>query len=72
MLFNLEGHSPDDVGRFLAKRNICVRSGYHCAPLGHKALGTPTKGAIRISFGLFNQKYELDMLTNALKEFVRQ
>lgn len=72
MLFNLEGHSPDDVGRFLSKRNICVRSGYHCAPLGHKALGTPTGGAIRVSFGPFNQKYELDILTNALKEFVRQ
>lgn len=72
LLFNLMGHSPDEVGRFLSKRNICVRSGYHCAPLGHKTLGTPKGGAVRVSFGLFNRKSELDILTKALKDFVRQ
>ena len=72
MLFNLSGHSPDEVGRYLSKRNICVRSGYHCAPLGHKTLGTPKGGAIRISFGIFNRVYELDILIKALRDFVRQ
>ena len=72
MLFNLGGHDCEEVGRFLSKRGICVRSGYHCAPLGHRTLETPIGGAIRVSFGLFNRRSELDALTRALKEFVRQ
>lgn len=72
MLFNIGDHPSDEVGRFLSKRNICVRSGYHCAPLGHKTLGTPRGGAIRVSFSIFNREYELDLLLKALKEYVRQ
>lgn len=72
MLFNLKGHSSEEVGRHLSKRGICVRSGYHCAPLGHRTLGTPDGGAVRVSFGLFNQTGELDPLLKALKEYVRQ
>lgn len=72
MLFNLKGHSSEEVGRHLSKRGICVRSGYHCAPLGHRTLGTPDGGAVRVSFGLFNQISELDVLTRALKEYIRQ
>ena len=72
MLFNLKGHNSEEVGRHLSKRGICVRSGYHCAPLGHRTLGTPDGGAVRVSFGLFNQTSELDPLLKALKEYVRQ
>jgi selenocysteine lyase/cysteine desulfurase len=72
MLFNIGEHPSDRVGRFLSERNICVRSGYHCAPLGHKALGTPKGGAVRVSFGIFNREYELDLLLRALRDFVNQ
>ena len=33
---------------------IATRSGAHCAPLAHKALGTVDTGAVRFSFSYFN------------------
>jgi len=72
MLLNLKGHDCEEVGRFLSRRGICTRSGYHCAPLAHKTLGTPKGGALRISFGTFNQKTELDCLLKALLDFAEK
>lgn len=38
---------------------ILVRSGLHCAPLAHMALGTSDRGCIRASFGFFNNKKDV-------------
>jgi cysteine desulfurase family protein len=48
--------------------DIAVRSGLHCAPLMHEALGTLDDGLIRVSFSHFNSLSEIDALTNALSE----
>ena len=66
LLFNLPSHPADDVGRLLSKRGICIRSGYHCSALGHKALGTQDTGALRASFSVFNTKDDVDALCRAL------
>ena len=71
MLLNLRGYDCEDVGRFLSKRGICTRSGYHCAPLAHRTLGTPEGGALRISFGIFNQKSELETLIKAFGDYIK-
>ncbi len=47
---------------------MIARSGYHCAPLAHKALGTLDSGSLRISFGHFTTKEEILSLLIALKE----
>lgn len=43
---------------------ICVRSGYHCAQPLHEHLRTPP--SLRVSFGLYNQPWELDLFFEAL------
>ncbi len=67
LLFNRDGVDADTIGRALGDRGICVRTGYHCAGLGHRTLGTPPGGAVRVSFGLFNTLRDVDALTLALR-----
>lgn len=66
MLVNKRGVEPSQLGRTLAERGICTRSGLHCAPLAHKTLGTGDGGGVRISFGIFNTLKEVDILCDAL------
>ena len=67
LLFNVIGKDPEDVAAYLDREGICVRAGFHCAPLAHKSIGTPSCGAVRASFGYFNTKAETDVLYKALK-----
>ena len=53
LLFDISGYSPSDIGGYLDRNGVAVRSGYHCAPLAHRKLGTKN-GAVRASFGWFN------------------
>ncbi len=67
-------HSPylsaDRLGSALGERGICVRSGFHCAPLAHKTLSTPADGAVRFSLSYFNTKTDIDAATRALREIL--
>ncbi|MBP5657309.1 MAG: aminotransferase class V-fold PLP-dependent enzyme [Clostridia bacterium] len=58
LLFNIEGMDCDDVMNRLARKGICVRSGFHCAPLAHRALGT-LNGGVRVSLGKQNTAEEV-------------
>lgn len=49
------------------KFDIITRSGYHCAPLAHKSLGTGNTGSLRASFGYFTTEKEIDQLITGLK-----
>lgn len=71
VLFNNRNFSTDALSSFLSSENICVRNGFHCAPLAHKALGTGEDGAIRISMGLFNTKDDVDRTYKAIKNFCK-
>lgn len=51
---------------------ICVRSGAHCAPLAHLALGTREQGAVRFSFSSFNTGEEIAAGIRALEEIARR
>ena len=70
LLFSLENISPEAIGRYLGDKGICVRSGYHCSALGHKALGTESGGAVRASFSIFNREKDVDALIQGLKDCV--
>ncbi|MBR2371057.1 MAG: aminotransferase class V-fold PLP-dependent enzyme [Clostridia bacterium] len=67
LLFNMKGLEADDVGMRLDRYGICVRSGYHCAPLAHRTLHTPPGGAVRLSFGIYNTPRQVIALYEALK-----
>lgn len=67
--FNIDGYSPDEVGNILSDEfDICVRTGYHCSPLVHDLIKTKELGGtVRVSFGAFNTKEDVDALINALE-----
>ena len=51
---------------------ISTRSGGHCAPLMHRALGTEKTGAVRFSFSCFNTEDEADEAARAVKEIAEE
>ena len=71
MLFNLEGISPDTLGELLSSKGFCLRTGFHCTSLAHKALGTLDGGGVRIGFGIFNTEQEVDALCNEIAAITR-
>lgn len=68
VLFSVEGHSSDEVGRLLDRKGICVRTGFHCSALGHRSLGTPDDGAVRASFGWWSKEKDVNALVRTVKE----
>ena len=67
VLFNVKNISCDNVADYLNQNDICVRSGLHCSPLGHRKLGTLSKGAVRVSFSIFNEPLETERLYKVLR-----
>lgn len=65
----IDGYSSDDVGTILDDEfDICVRTGYHCAPLVHDFIDSLMyNGTVRISLSYFNKKEDIDSLIDALK-----
>ncbi len=67
----LEGIDPADGAAVLdASFGIAVRSGLHCAPYAHRALGTFPDGTIRISPGWSTTPEQIDQLVAALRAIV--
>lgn len=67
--FNFGDYSSEKTAAILAKNDICTRAGFHCTPLAHKHFGTTDKGAVRVSFGMFNTVRDCDALINLVKKF---
>ncbi|MFM1653492.1 aminotransferase class V-fold PLP-dependent enzyme [Brevibacillus sp. B_LB10_24] len=69
VLFNLKGVDATEVSFILDQEyGIATRSGFHCSPLGHQAIGTENRGAVRASFGLFNTEEDALKLICAIEE----
>jgi cysteine desulfurase/selenocysteine lyase len=66
----IDGYDPHELSSILESQfGILTRSGIHCAPLAHAALGTiDTGGATRFSFGPFLSKQDVKYATDALGE----
>jgi len=71
LLFNIDGMSCKEVGEYLDRQKICVRSGMHCSPLAHKRIGSYGSGGVRASFGAFSQKEDVERLYDAVKSLVK-
>lgn len=69
--FCISGILPSEIGEVLNRRGICVRTGYHCAPLGHKTLGTMENGTVRLGFSFMNRLSEIDVLLESLRQDFR-
>lgn len=65
---NIEGYESSIVGELLNEKGICVRTGYHCAPLIHGIIGSYKYGTVRLSPGYFNTFAEMDTVINTIKE----
>lgn len=72
VLFNVNGLTSVETAKRLDKVGICVRAGFHCAPLAHKTLNTGESGAVRVSFGAFNDKRDVKILTDSLLSIIKE
>ena len=66
--FNIDGIDASTVAEQLNDVNIYIRTGYHCAALSHKVIGTELQGTIRVSPGCFNTSEDID---NFIKAIIR-
>lgn len=66
-----EYDSAEVSDALLTDYDISTRSGGHCAPKMHEALGTVEQGAVRFSFSHFNTEEEIDTAIYAIKELAR-
>lgn len=71
LLFNVKGHSSNEITQKLNDEGVCVRGGFHCTPLCHKLLETGEGGAVRISFGAFNTLEEVDRFYGKLCDIIK-
>ena len=70
---NIGDYDSSEVSdELLMEYNISTRSGGHCAPLMHKALGTVEQGAVRFSFSHYNTKEEVDAAVRAIHELAEE
>ncbi len=70
LLFSAHGVESSELARRLSERGVCTRSGLHCAPLAHKALGTGGD-AVRLSFSAFNTEKEASIFCTILRECLK-
>ena len=59
---------PFDIGTLLDQQGVAVRTGHHCAEPLIDELGIP--GTVRVSFGLYNDKADIDAFIAALKKAI--
>lgn len=67
--FNIKNCNSEIVAQYLSANGIYVRSGYHCAPLYHKKMGTEKTGMVRISLGYFNTQKQIVQLIKLLNNY---
>ncbi len=57
----------EEAAKILAKHNIAVRAGLHCAPLAHESAGTLSTGTVRLSFGADTSDEQVKTVKNIIK-----
>ncbi len=62
--FNIRGMDPSEATDTLVKAGFALRGGMHCAPSIHAFHGT--RGAVRVSPGLYNTEKEMDALADII------
>jgi cysteine desulfurase/selenocysteine lyase len=68
--FNIKSLNSHKVSALLDERQICTRSGCHCAMPAHQHLGLD--GTVRASFAVYNTMEEVDALIDAVEIIARR
>lgn len=66
--FTLNGVHPHDVAEVLARENVAVRAGHHCAMPLMAHFGIP--GTVRASFYLYNTKEDVRRLVEGVQQVI--
>ncbi len=64
--FNIKGIHPHDVSTVFDQDHIAVRAGHHCCQVLHKKMNLIS--SIRVSFGIYNSKQDVDALCDSIKK----
>lgn len=64
--FNINNMQSETVARMLDEEGICVRAGYHCAYMAHRAYKTLESGTVRVSPGCSNTHAQIDSFLDAV------
>ena len=70
--FRAEGRDCEQIGEALARRQIAVRAGLHCAPLAHRSAGTLKTGTVRISPSFFSTEMQIDVFLREMRGILRE
>ena len=64
--FTINNIHPNDIGMILDQHNVAIRTGHHCAQPLLKKLNL--NATARVSFGIYNDKNDVDSFIEAIKE----
>ena len=67
--FSINGIHTYDLAKLLGTKNICIRSGHHCAQPTMIRYGIPA--TTRASMAFYNKTEELDALAESIKKCIR-
>lgn len=66
--FNIKGVHPHDALTFFDQEKICLRAGQHCSGLAFTNLDVDS--ALRISFGIYNNKKDVHRFISTTKKLI--
>ena len=69
--FNVRGIHPHDVASILDMSGVCIRAGHHCAQPLLAWLECENLACCRASVAFYNDKHDIDMLIDGLKQVWR-
>ena len=69
--FNVSGIPCTACAEMLASDGICVRAGFHCTPLPHRAFGTEQDGTVRVSVGWGSSVRDTERFYRAMQGICR-
>ncbi len=70
LALNVRGEDCEETAAWLARQDIAVRAGLHCAPLAHETAGTVERGAVRVSVSVFNTEREIQYFLKKIRELL--
>lgn len=67
--FRMAEHDCAEIGEYLSRHQIAVRTGLHCAPLAHQSAGSEKTGTVRISFSAYNNMQQVERFLDRMRRF---
>ena len=67
----VDGCPSEQAAAYLARQDVAVRAGLHCAPLAHRHFGTLEQGTVRLAPSVFTTRTEIDRVCKIFCEYVK-